>query len=236
MRKSIRGFAIATAFTCTLVAGALDAGAVTLSKQNNSDTFNGGGKDIVSGISNRGGSFYAGGFRLTDGSQNFIAWCLDILNNLTLPASYDITNTPFTNTGNLSVTQKTNIEKLFETSYSTLDLGNSANGNTQSAGFQLALWEIVYETNEIVFGLDVTDGSWTVTSPAAAIAMANTFLGNLANNITQDYQLTFYQDSVGGVQSQNLVSATPIPVPPAALLLFGGLIGLGYLSRRHSKA
>ncbi len=220
--------AFAAVLTVVLASSA-SAAPVTLSKQNPGDTFNGGGKAVVSGISNRAGSFYAGGFRITDGTDNFVAWCLDIAHNLSLPSTYDVTTTPFTNANTvlLNSTQLSRIENLFEVNYKTLDISNTATGNIQSAGFQLALWELVYETNP---ELNAASGIWYATAPAAAIAAANGFLANLGNAITQNYALTFYQ-STGS--SQNLVRVDAIPLPAALPMLATGLGLLGYLARRR---
>ncbi len=226
MSQRIGAFPIALAI---VLASSATAGAVTLDKQNPNDTFNGGGKAIVSGISNRAGSFYAGGFRLTDGTDNFVAWCLDIAHNLSLPSTYDVTTTPFTNanTVQLNNSQLSHIENLFEVNYKTLNLTNSATGNIQSAGFQLALWELVYETSS---QFNAASGIWYATAPKEAIDAANGFLANLGKAITQNYALTFYQ-STGS--SQNLVRVDAIPLPAALPMFATGLGVLGFLARRR---
>lgn len=219
-----------------LVAGMAVTGAsattVTLDKQV-TDIFGGGGKRSVSGISNRSGTFLAGGLRLNDGSQDFIAWCLDVQHNLSLPGVYNITDTPFSaTTGSLGATRVANIENLFEVVYPSLDLSNSTGangGNNQSAGFQMALWELVYETSG---SFDVDSGAWSIGSPSAAKTLANGFLAQLGNPIQQSYRLTFYETTGNG---QNLVSVAPVPLPAAASLFVAGLAGFAGL-RRRSKA
>ncbi len=112
-----------------------------------SDIFNGNGNTIVT---LKGGprivTAHAGGFALTDKITDFVAWCLDIGNTLSIPGSgtpYHETSDPFTQTtGAIDGDRLGRIENLFETSYAGLDLTNDA----QSAGFQLALWELLYET------------------------------------------------------------------------------------------
>ena len=224
-------FATAISFLALSAIGS-SAHAVTLSQQA-SDVFDGGGNRLVNHLSNRPGvRGLAGGFRLSDGTSKLIAWCLDVMDDLSLPGSYNITTAPFS--GNqLSQTQLSNIETLFEVNYPTLDLGKASDYSDpgavddQSAGFQMALWELVYETGPT---FDVTDGSWSIGSTFGAIQAANSFLATLLNpDIKQHYKFTFYQ-SVDG--SQNLVSVSPVPLPAAGGLLGMGLVGLYGMSRR----
>lgn len=223
-------------------AGFAVASPVTLSKQNKWDVFDGGGSQSVK-IRNKSYPFEsarvdAGGFRLSDGVNDLIAWCLDITHNLSLPSPYKTTDDPFSNSYGLTDVQKANVENLFETSYSTLDLSNDA----QSAGFQLALWEVIYEKSGT---FDVTDGNFYARASSAASDLANAFLGNLGGAITQAYNFTYYESlgykSGWGKKkwkkkySQNLVSVTPVPLPAAGLLLTCGLAGL-YVVNRRKKA
>ena len=182
----------------------------------------------------------AGGFAVTgnlDGvgaAENFIAWCLDISTTLRLPSTYTTTTTPFAS-GPLSPPRISTIERLFETGLSTLNLGN----NADSAGFQLALWEVLYENSGT---LSLGTGNFSANHATAAIAVANTLLGNLAlGPVTRDYNLTFLQsndphNTVDGHYSQHLVTATPVPLPAGGVLLLAGLGALGALRRRARKA
>ena len=212
------------------------AAPVSLSKTNPHSVFDNGGRTYLN-ITNTGNpatdqNVTAGGFRLSTGAANIIAWCVDIAHNLSLKGLYQVTNVPFSNTFAFSQVQKDNIKSLFETNYSNLDL----NSNGQSAGFQLALWEILYENSG---KLDVTDGSFKSTSDTAAREHANTFLGNLGGAITQSYKLDYYESLGYGRDqsrySQNLVSATPVPIPAAGFLLACGLSGI-YLAQRRRKS
>ena len=220
------------------MASAAAGSTVSLSQQNSADTFNGGGNAHVR-VSTPDANALAGGFRLTDGVNDLVAWCLDLLTELSFPGGstdYTATATPFSNTsGGLSAATVGNIESLFETAYSTLDLNDDA----QSAGFQLALWEVVYESDAAV-GFSLSNGTFqqvrNTGAANAAEAAANGFLAGLGGPVTQEYRLTFFESSVDGSGdqiSQNLVSVTPVPLPAAAWMLGLCLAGLAGLGRRR---
>lgn len=227
------------AFAAFMATGAA-AAPVTLFMQNNGDTFNGGGNLHVN-VASPTANAMAGGFRLKDGNDNaFVAWCLDIMNNLAIPAGgqqYNTTTAPFTNTtGALDPVTLPNVESLFETAYSSVDITD----NAQSAGFQLALWEVLYET-DATFDLTAGTFSQSLSGSAqdAAEAAANSYLALLAGGVvTQGYNFTYYESGTTGTGdqlSQNLVSVAPVPLPAAAWMLGLGLAGL-YGARRRRKA
>lgn len=181
----------------------------------------------------------AGGFSLTAGPLgDFVAWCLDVAANLDLPNPYEDTNTPFVLSGGDISSKVSVIENLFETGYSTLDLTS----DVESGGFQLALWELLYETTG-TFDLngDPANGdrgtfyqTKTGSAQSDAESFANSLLAGLGGPITQNYDLTFLQSipDAHGVRSQNLVTVTAVPLPAAGILLLAGLAGFGLIRRR----
>lgn len=241
MRVSPRsGVAAAALATCAaLVAASAQAGPVTLFKQNGSDTFDGGGKLHVN-LSAPSANALAGGFRLKDqDNDGFVAWCLDIMNNLSIPGegrAYTTTETPFAATsGALSPTTKGHVEGLFETAYSFVDLTD----DVQSAGFQMALWEVLYEQTA---SFDLTNGTFqqnkSGSAQDSAEAAANSYLDLMeAGVVTQSLAFTYYEsatNATGTQLSQNLVSVAAVPLPAAAWMLGLGIAGL-YGARRRQK-
>jgi hypothetical protein len=180
----------------------------------------------------------AGGFAVrTDLLGDFVAWCLDISTSLRLSSAYRVTQdqaafTPFADTTPISLDRKQRIQGAFDTAYRDLDLTEAQD----SAGFQLALWELVYEDES---ALGVGSGSFHATGDAAVLARADAILAGLAGPASGHYRLVFLESAdrvnSGRHKSQNLVTVVPTPLPAAGLLLLGGLAGLGAL-RRFKRA
>jgi hypothetical protein len=150
-------------------------------------------------LSTPGGSVAAGGFAVEVASGDlgiahladaFTAFCLDIGHNLSLPSSYEATTTPFAGS-TLSSAQRGAIRALFNTGYNPAQLGDA----NYSAGFQLALWEIVNETSG-TYALG--GGAFSATGFVGAISVANALLGNLgATTPTGNWRVVYLQSLDG---------------------------------------
>jgi hypothetical protein len=226
----LKSFAVASALTLSAGAGH----AVTVNYQKADDPFNGNGNAVVTVKSTldpiktvhaRAGGFFLKGDVFGNGVENFVGWCLDIAHYLADGKDYVPTNTPFKQDP-LTKTQVDNIGKLFNTAY----FGLNFKSNAESAGFQLALWEIIYENP--LKSLKLATGNLKITGDSAAIAAGQGYLDNLNGKVTQRWNLTFLETK----ENQDLVTATPVPVPAAAGLMLLALGGLAIAGRRRRTA
>lgn len=245
----LKPFALAAALVVTAgasVAAPLNPNAFDVSKQVSNNFFGTNGSrnaTIVSTDPSVNQGVAAGGFAVKgdlDGlpgtaAQNFTAWCVDIARALSLTSKYKITDLPFAS--NALAGKKDNIDRLFETGYDPTKLGQGTTdaGKDYSAGFQIALWEIVFENTGT---FNVNAGSFKVTGAANAREVAKNLLLGLGNATGNKWKVVYLESqNVTGNDnlrdSQHLLTPVPVPLPAAGLMLLAALGGLGLMRRRR---
>ncbi len=138
------------------------------------------------------GSFVvpAGALYLNSRTENFLAWSVSISASFSAGLDYIANDT--TPASSFSDAQWGNLRRLFQTSYSGLNFSDGA----MVAGFQIAMWEVLFETSG-TFVASYDDGSSLyfgdgggAPQTLAALTYANTFLDRLNDPQTGSYELT----------------------------------------------
>jgi len=236
-------------------ASSASAGTITLSYQS-SDPFDGSSEGVfLWGPGFEWNYVEAGALHMEDQAGNpLITWCLDLFGRLADDHTYEEIS-DFLTTDDISLFRLNNIQSLFDMNYDKVDTDDSE----KSAGFQLALWELLYEnsgTYNVENGGD-RGNFFAFGGSDDAIGWANIYLSNmlLDDTLTELWDLTYYDaDSESGsgdyrkkkrkhhkINYQDLVSASEIPdsttpevpLPATAWLLGGGLAALFGIGRRR---
>jgi hypothetical protein len=220
---------IATAFVCGAIATAMPAAASTVmvSQQGGNAFVDAGGQNGWSQTTNTNfGNFGAGLFRLKadDGSGpiNFLAFCVDLVQNLNLPGTYERKDDLFTGT------VRQNIDALLSNAFlSTPTL--VVNAQT-AAAFQIALWEIISDTT-----FDLAAGNFRMSNNPSGRGLAVTWLANITNGTWKPTGATFtflHSGTLQDVLAIGIGGPTPVPLPAGLWLMGAGVAGLIAMRRR----
>ncbi len=172
----------------------------------------------------------AGAFKTSlNGGASFLSYCID----LTQPAALYGSDSSYTRIagGSYSFANSgaaTNLSKLFTFA------GSLVNSAPTSAAFQLAVWEIVYESPSNTYSMG---SGRAVFGPgqgnATTIALADSWLSALGTTTA-----TAPISILSSASSQDLVyggATAPIPEPSTYALMIAGLGALGFVARRRSN-
>jgi hypothetical protein len=173
------------------------------------------------------GSAGAGGIATTlNGGPSFVTFCVDLYDHIGFTSYTGYTLVPpfghaFTNPNAYA-----DLGRLF-TAYGSVNTASATN----SAAFQVAVWEIAYETAGTY---SLTSGNAQFGGDAGALSQASTWLGSLgsANSVNIN---VLEGHSITPTARQDMVFSTPVPEPDTYALMLAGLAGMGFLARRRMR-
>jgi hypothetical protein len=178
----------------------------------------------------RNGNINAGAFSLNPPAGE-IAYCIDLAQTISFGVLYnDYTKSSLALDGGLTAARKGGIAQLFHGFYDA-----SLLNSTNSAAFQLALWEILFETDasrDVDSTHAATRGVDYATSPdtpGGVIATANGWLAGLSAFSTDTTGLFTYRSG----EHQDQIVYHYVPEPPTWIILCAGLGLVALLMRRR---
>ncbi len=174
---------------------------------------------------------WAGQYNFTNASGylhgNYGGFCIDIGQDIygNQTATWQVANLASApNDGNNSPGMGTLRANLIEELWYN-DYASALTSNSNAAAFELAIWEIINETN--LSQLDVTKGSfWAQDSDSATLTQANTWLSGLNLDGTGSKANLI---ALTNSQYQDYVTQAPVPAPPG-LVLAGVALASGALA------
>lgn len=169
-------------------------------------------------------TYFSGSLNIDVGGTSFLAYCVDPSQFATgTSLAYGVSSTlspPFTGS------QSGWVSNLYSQSYA------STNGSgTNSAAFQLALWELANDDGVL------NTGSVRATSPSGTTeALAASMINNAKTGAagSNHYSFTLYTNAQ--YQDYLVASVTPVPEPESYAMLLAGLGLMGAVVRRRKTA
>ena len=188
---------------------------------------------VAAGTATASGFGYAGGFvTVLNGGPSFTSYCVDLFEYINFGSSYsnytlvDGSAHAFTNTR-----ADADLGKLFA-------LHPTITNELNEAAFQIAVWELAYETSR---AYDVSTGtakfSGGTAASSGALALANTWLAGLGSiKAGVDVDVLESIATRGAIGHQDVVFAAPVPEPSTYALMAAGLLSMGFVARRRSRS
>jgi hypothetical protein len=174
----------------------------------------------------------AGAFTTSvNGGASFLSYCIDLTQPVAVGGAADSSYTrvdggsySFANPGAAA-----SLSKLFTFA------GSLVNSNSTSAAFQLAVWEIIYESPTNAYAMGAGNAVFGVQDAreTATLTLADSWLNALSTT-----SATAPISILSSANSQDLVyggATAPIPEPSTYALMIAGLAGLGFVARRRAN-
>jgi hypothetical protein len=174
-----------------------------------------------------GGSPGAGGFQGSWNGTPVVFWCIEL-------TQYFSFGTHYTTQYTASAASNTLLSKLFSEAY-----GMALMDATHSAAFQLAIWEIIYDSGD----LHLNSGSFRVTNNyghPGTVTLAQTWLDGLSG-ASANYALYFltspdHQDFVTASRIPGVPTTNHVPEPGTLGLVLAALLLAGFTQGRRAAS
>ena len=167
------------------------------------------------------GSTSAGGFNTTlNGGPSFVSYCMDLYQTINFNTPYPEYLGPSTSFGFVNGDAYADLSRLYAGA-GTVDTA------VEEAAFQIAAWEIGYETGayNLAAGSAIFSGG-TAANPGGALELAATWLSNLG---AAGPQVVLFESAL----HQDVI--TTIPEPETYALMLAGLAAVGAAAKRRRR-
>jgi PEP-CTERM motif len=182
----------------------------------------------------------AGGFRTLNATTNeptFESWCVDIFHNFSFGNPGSTVNVKVAASSIFGTNKAEDLGRLFTRHHTVIDGHNST--NSDSAAFQLAVWEIVNETTYSTYSL--SSGAFKASGTGAGTAQA-WLLDLNSNHAASMYRTDIWSVTNNTFQAngrptwgaQDVAVFAPIPEPDTYAMMLAGLGLIGFIARRRT--
>ena len=170
------------------------------------------------------GSVSAGGFAtILNGGPSFVSYCVDLYQNISFGTLYPEYTAPGTSHVFINDRAYGDLGRLYANA-GTVDT------SVKEAAFQIAVWEIAYETTAGAY--DLSSGaarfSGGTASSSGALGLASTWLAGLGAGPGVGISV------IESREHQDVIYA-PVPEPSTVVLMLAGLTMTAGLARRRAK-
>lgn len=211
-----------------LSTSAATAGAATLDFQGFAHGYETVDFALTGANTHQSGAVAAGGFLSSlNGGPSFVSYCVDLYQTIAFsdPAYANYVDTSIAAHAFANADAATDLARLYAAA-PTID------SSIREAAFQIAAWEIAYETTphySLAGGTARFSGGTAATS--GALSLASTWLDSLGSH-TASVNLHVLESG----EHQDVVYAAPVPEPSTYALLLAGLTAVTASARRRAKA
>ena len=166
------------------------------------------------------GTVNAGGFAtILNGSPSFVTYCVDLYQHISFGTLYPEYTAPGTTHTFANNRAYSDLGRLYVNA-GVIDT------SVEEAAFQIAVWEIAYETTPGAYALGSGAATFSGGSAAGgALGLAATWLSGLGNGSGRGISV------IQSAEHQDVIFA-PVPEPSTYVLMLAGLLATVEVSRR----